>query len=110
MLSHLIFTYPSAAIKEKKIINDIANINIKNEKTTSSGVILQKRIFRCVIHSKFHQTKATNENKAKQDCRCYSCQALLLVAEEQVVDNHDVGRGDDGVALLIMFHVQRERS
>jgi len=54
MLSPLIFTYPSAAIKEKKIINDNANINIKNEKTTSSVVILQKRIFRCVIHSKYH--------------------------------------------------------
>lgn len=58
MLSPLIFTYPSAAIKEKKIINDNANINIKNEKTTSSVVILQKRIFRCVIHSKYHQTEA----------------------------------------------------
>ena len=54
MLSRLIFTYPSAAIKEEKIINDIANINIKNEKTTSSEVILQKRIFRCALNSKIH--------------------------------------------------------
>jgi len=44
MLSRLIFTYLSAAFQEKKIINDIANINIKNEKNTPFGVILQKRI------------------------------------------------------------------
>ncbi len=64
MLSRLIFTYLSAAFQEKKIINDIANINIKNEKNTPFGVILQKRIFRCALNSKFNQTKAINKNKA----------------------------------------------
>lgn len=58
MLSRLIFTYLSAAFQEKKIINDNANIKIKTEKNTPFGVILQKRIFRCAHHSKFHKTEA----------------------------------------------------
>ena len=29
---------------------------------------------------------------------------LPSVAEEQVVDNHDVGRGDDAVAILVTVH------
>jgi hypothetical protein len=65
-------------IQEKKIINDIANISIKNEKTTPFRVILQNRIFRYALHSKFHQKKAINKNKVKQDC-CYSCLALLIL-------------------------------
>ena len=78
MLSRLIFTYLSAAFQEKKIINDIANINIKNEKNTPFGVILQKRNFRCTPLSNFHQTKATNKNKVKQGCCCSSCLALSI--------------------------------
>ena len=56
-------------------------------KTRHFVVFLQNRIFRCALQSKFHQTKATNKNKVKQDIFCCSC-----------------------LALMILFYIQRERS
>lgn len=47
------FAFLSAAIQEKKIINDIANIKIKTEKNTPFAIILKKRILGCVLLSKF---------------------------------------------------------